>query len=102
MLVYHNAHIGNVVRCSYVLTPLCERLLDVCVSYHLQWEGCEMFVCHNAHIGRLLDVRWFMFGYLISFVGKVDGCSYILKTASMKLLGVRTSQHPHFIVSLPI
>jgi hypothetical protein len=62
MLVYHSAPIGKVVRCSYVLTPLYERLLDVCVSYHLQWEGCEMFVCHNAHIGKvarypLVDVR---------------------------------------------
>ena len=82
MFVYHSAPKGKVVRCSYIIaplqtnvvrwshiipplqenavrwsyimTPLLGRLLDVPVSKRHCREGCQMFVYHNAHIGKVV------------------------------------------------
>jgi hypothetical protein len=57
MFVIHNAPIEKVVRCSYIITPLYERLLGVRISQRYYREGSQMFAYHNATIERLLDVR---------------------------------------------
>ena len=52
--MYHNALIGKVVRCSCIITPLLERLLDVRVSYRSYREGGLMFIYDNTPIGKVV------------------------------------------------
>ena len=54
MFVIHNAPIEKVVRCSYIITPLYERLLGVRISQRYYREGSQMFAYHNATIGKVI------------------------------------------------